>query len=63
LLFVRSVVCVKSIRIERDIDQEPLAFCTQRAARVKNIRIEWDVDREPLAFYMRWFIDRACFQG
>jgi hypothetical protein len=28
LLFLRGAARVKSIRVERDIDQEPLAFCT-----------------------------------
>jgi hypothetical protein len=29
LLFIRGATCVKSIRIEWDIDQEPVAFCTR----------------------------------
>jgi hypothetical protein len=32
LLFVCGVVHVKSIRIERDIDLDPCAFCTRRCA-------------------------------
>jgi hypothetical protein len=32
LLFVRDVVHVKSIRIERDVDRESLAFCMRHHA-------------------------------
>jgi hypothetical protein len=32
LLFVRGVARVKSIRMERDVNREPLAFCTRRYA-------------------------------
>jgi hypothetical protein len=52
---------VKSIRIERDVDQEPPSFVCG-AARVKSIRIEQGIDPEPHVFCTRWFIDRACVQ-
>jgi hypothetical protein len=49
LLFVRGATRVKSIRVERDVDCEPLTFGTWWCTS-KIIRVEWDVDREPLIF-------------
>jgi hypothetical protein len=46
LLFVHGVVRVKSIRMIRDANWEPLAFSTRRCACKEMIR---DITREPLA--------------
>jgi hypothetical protein len=59
LLFVRTVARVKSIRVERDIDREPIAFCTRRCA-CKRYKSRTGRRSGALAFYMCWFVKCAC---
>jgi hypothetical protein len=49
LLFVCGTAHVKSISVERDVDQEPLVF-VRSIARVQSIRVERDIDFESFAF-------------
>jgi hypothetical protein len=49
LIFVRGAARVKSIRIKRDVNQEPLDFCMRRCA-CKKYKMERDVNQEPLLF-------------